>query len=94
MEEAVAPQAFVPDHEMVLDELGSALSRIVLLGAAVDGADSVCKFLEALPQGTRLTLLLTQHLGGQSDGELLERFAGHGPLQWTDYQYGCLVPGL
>jgi len=80
MEEAVAPQAFVPDHEMVLDELGSALSRIVLMGAAVDGADSVCKFLEALPQGTRLTLLLTQHLGGQSDGELLERFAGHGPL--------------
>ncbi|CAM5316677.1 chemotaxis protein CheB [Rhodanobacter lindaniclasticus] len=80
MEEAVAPQAFVPDHEMVLDELGSALSRIVLLGAALDGVDSVCAFLDALPASTRLTFLLTQHLGGQSDQDMLARFAGHGPL--------------
>ncbi len=80
MEEAIAPQAYVHDHEMMLDELGSALSRVVLLGASVDGVDAVCKFLEALPQTTRLTFLLTQHLGGRSDAELLERFAGHGPL--------------
>lgn len=80
MEEAVAPQAFVPDHEMVLDELGSALSRIVMLGASVDGVESVREFLGALPATTRLTFLLTQHLGGQSDRDVLERFAGHGPL--------------
>jgi two-component system chemotaxis response regulator CheB/chemosensory pili system protein ChpB (putative protein-glutamate methylesterase) len=80
MEEAVAPQAFVPDHEMVLDELGSALSRIVLLGASVDGVESVREFLGALPAATRLTFLLTQHLGDQSDRDVLERFAGHGPL--------------
>lgn len=79
MEEAVAPQAFVPDHEMVLDELGSALSRIVLLGASVDGVESVRAFLGALPATTRLTFLLAQHLGDRSDREMLERFAG-GPL--------------
>ena len=80
LEEAVAPQAFVPEHEMMLDELGSALSRIVLLGAAVDGIDSVCSFLDALPRGTRLTFLLTQHLGSQTEREVLDRLAGHGPL--------------
>jgi two-component system chemotaxis response regulator CheB/chemosensory pili system protein ChpB (putative protein-glutamate methylesterase) len=80
MEEAVAPQAYVPDHEMVLDELGSALSRIVLLGASVDGVDSVREFLAALPATTRLTFLLTQHLGEQSEQDMLGRFAGHGPL--------------
>lgn len=77
MEEAIAPQAYVHDHEMMLDELGSALSRVVLLGAAVDGVDSVCAFLAALPATTRLTFLHTQHLGGQSDAELVKRFAAH-----------------
>lgn len=75
MEEAIAPQAYVPEHEMVLDELGSALSRLVLLGAAVDGVTSVCEFLAALPANTRLAFLHTQHLGGQSDSALVERFA-------------------
>ncbi len=80
MEEAIAPQAYVHDHEMLLDELGSALSRIVLLGASVDGTESLCQFLEALPSATRLTFLLTQHMGGHSEEQLLERYAGHGPL--------------
>jgi len=80
MEEAVAPQAFVPEHEMVLDELGSALSRVVLLGAAVDSVDSVREFLGALPAATHLTFVLTQHLGGQSAAQMLARLAGHGPL--------------
>jgi len=76
LEEAVAPQAYVQEHEMILDDRGSALSRIVLLGAAVDGVDSVCEFLAAIPATTRLTFLLTQHLGGQSETALCERFAG------------------
>jgi two-component system chemotaxis response regulator CheB/chemosensory pili system protein ChpB (putative protein-glutamate methylesterase) len=75
MEEAIAPQAYVHDHEMLLDDLGTALSRIVVLGAAVSGTDSVCDFLAALPATTRLTFLHTQHLGEQSDAALVERFA-------------------
>ncbi|TPG08608.1 chemotaxis protein CheB [Rhodanobacter glycinis] len=75
MEEAIAPQAYVHDHEMLLDDLGTALSRIVVLGAAVSGTDSVCDFLAALPATTRLTFLHTQHLGEQSDVALVERFA-------------------
>ena len=81
MEEAIAPTQYVHDHEMVLDELGSALSRIVLLGAAVSGVDSVCSFLAALPSGSRLTFLHTQHLAEQqSDAALVERLAAHCPL--------------
>ncbi len=79
IEEAIAPQAYVheSEHEMILDELGSALSRIVLLGAAISGLDSVCAFLAALPATTRLTFLLTQHLGDNLDTALVERFATH-----------------
>jgi chemosensory pili system protein ChpB (putative protein-glutamate methylesterase) len=77
MEEAIAPQAYVHEHEMVLDDLGSALSRVVLLGAAVDGIDAVCTFLAALPASTRLTFLLTQHLGGQSDASLVAEFSAN-----------------
>jgi len=80
MEEAIAPKPYVHthDHEMMLDELGSALSRIVLLGAAVSGVDSVCTFLAALPASSRLTFLHTQHLGEQqSDVALVERLAAH-----------------
>jgi chemosensory pili system protein ChpB (putative protein-glutamate methylesterase) len=81
MEEAIAPQAYVHNnHEMVLDVLGSALSRVVLLGAAVSGTDSVCAFLAALPASTRLTFLHTQHHGGQSSAALVEKLAAHCPL--------------
>ncbi|MEP7186798.1 MAG: chemotaxis protein CheB, partial [Rhodanobacter sp.] len=77
MEDAIAPQAYVheSDHEMVLDDLGSALSRIVLLGAATSGIDSVCAFLAELPATTRLTFLHTQHLGDHLDTALVEKFA-------------------
>jgi chemosensory pili system protein ChpB (putative protein-glutamate methylesterase) len=77
MEEAIAPQAYVHEHEMVLDVLGSALSRVVLLGAAVSGTDSVCSFLGALPASTRLTFLHTQHQGGQSSAALVEKLAAY-----------------
>jgi len=79
MAEAIAPQAYAHDreHEMVLDEPGSALSRVVLLGAAVDGVESVCAFLAALPASTRLTFLHTQHLGEHSDIALAEKLGEH-----------------
>jgi two-component system chemotaxis response regulator CheB/chemosensory pili system protein ChpB (putative protein-glutamate methylesterase) len=80
IEEAIAPRAYVHDHEMLLDELGSALSRIVLLGAAVSGVDSVCTFLAALPSDMRLVFLHTQHLGEQSDAALVEKLAAHSTL--------------
>jgi chemosensory pili system protein ChpB (putative protein-glutamate methylesterase) len=75
MEEAIAPQAYVHEHEMVLNDLGTALSRVVVLGAAADGTDAVCDFLAALPASTPLTFLHTQHLGGKSDAALVARLA-------------------
>jgi two-component system chemotaxis response regulator CheB/chemosensory pili system protein ChpB (putative protein-glutamate methylesterase) len=70
MEEAVAPQPY--SHEMHLDENGRPLHRVVLLGAAADGLDSVCEFLSALPERTQSTFLLVQHLGAQSMAGLME----------------------
>jgi chemosensory pili system protein ChpB (putative protein-glutamate methylesterase) len=97
MEEAIAPQAYVHEHEhehaMVLDELGSALSRVVLLGAAIDGIDAVCTFLAALPASTRLTFLLTQHLGGQSDASLVAEFAANCALPVRLAKGGRAKPG-
>ncbi|GAA0887937.1 chemotaxis protein CheB [Rhodanobacter soli] len=93
MEEAIAPQAYVHEHEMVLDELGGALSRVVLLGAAIDGIDAVCTFLAALPASTRLTFLLTQHLGGQSDASLVAEFAANCTLPVRLARGGRAGPG-
>jgi len=80
MEEAIAPQAYAPEHEMLLDDLGGALGRIVLLGAAASGTDSVCSFLAALPASPRLTFLHTQHQGEQSPEALAEKLAAHSAL--------------
>ena len=77
MEEAVAPQVYVAESEMLLDDLRAALSRIVLLGAAADSTDSVRAFLSALPSATRLTFLHTQHLGAQSSATLVENLAAN-----------------
>jgi len=78
LEEAVAPQQYQqPANEMMLDELGGALNRIVLLGAAVDSMDSVCGFLAGLPASTRLTFLHAQHLGNQSATALVEELSAH-----------------
>lgn len=77
IEEAIAPQAYVHENEMLLDDLGSALSRVVLLGAAANGTESVCDFLGGLPADARCTLLLVQHLGTQSTTDMATRFAAH-----------------
>ncbi|WP_426663090.1 chemotaxis protein CheB [Rhodanobacter aciditrophus] len=79
MEEAVAPQAWEP-AEMLLDDLGSVPSRVVLLGAAVDGLDAVCDFLATLPGTARHTILLTQHFGGQPAAAVLQRLATRSSL--------------
>lgn len=79
MEEAVAPQAWEPT-EMLLDDLDSALSRVVLLGAAADGLPSVCEFLALLPVNARHTILLVQHFGTQPVEAVLERLSTHSIL--------------
>jgi len=78
LEEAVAPQQYEkPVNEMMLDELGGALNRIVLLGATVDSTDSVCAFLAGLPASSRLTFLHAQHLGNQPAAALVEKLSAH-----------------
>jgi two-component system chemotaxis response regulator CheB/chemosensory pili system protein ChpB (putative protein-glutamate methylesterase) len=76
LEEAIAPQDYVP-NEMVLDDLGAALGRLVVLGATTEGTASVCAFLSALPAGLRATVLHTQHLAGKPADGLVEYFAEH-----------------
>lgn len=80
LEESVAPQAFQPSHEMVLDDTGTALSRIVLLGAATSATESVGDFLAALPDTTRLTFLLISHCDVDSADELLEQLSARSPV--------------
>ena len=79
MEEAVAPQAWEP-NEMLLDDLGSVPSRVVLLGAAADGLDSVCDFLATLPATARHTILLTQHFGSRPANAVLQLLSTHSSL--------------
>ena len=80
LEEAIAPQAYEHVHEMVLDDTDSALSRLVLLGAAASGAASVAAFLAALPATSRLTFVLLQHLAAQSVQDLAQQLTSHGSL--------------
>ncbi len=70
MEEAVAPRAIHVPTEMHLDELHMALSRLVLTGAARDGAAAAAEFYAALPATLHLTFLHVQHFNGQ-DAEAL-----------------------
>jgi two-component system chemotaxis response regulator CheB/chemosensory pili system protein ChpB (putative protein-glutamate methylesterase) len=63
MEEAIAPRPISAGHEMHLDELHMALSRLVLTGAAADATESVTAFYAALPADNRTTFLHTQHVG-------------------------------
>ena len=74
MEEAIAPAAFEGSRSK---DAGSQLGQLVLLGATVSGLDSVCSFLQALPQKTSLTFVLAQHLGDLSVDELAEKLSAH-----------------
>lgn len=79
METAIAPQQRY-EHEMVLNVPDAAHGRILVLGAAVDSSDSVRAFLSALPAGLRLTILHTQHLGGQTPEALTQKLSPHSAL--------------
>ena len=75
MEEAVAPRAIHVPTEMHLDELHMALSRLVLTGAARDGAAAAAEFYAALPATSHLTFLHVQHLNGQHAEDLARQLA-------------------
>ncbi|KLD65494.1 chemotaxis protein CheB [Dyella japonica] len=67
MEEALAPKEFdATVTEMMLDDLDSAISRLLVLGAAADSLEAVCSFLSMLPADLRAAVLHVQHLGGKS----------------------------
>jgi two-component system chemotaxis response regulator CheB/chemosensory pili system protein ChpB (putative protein-glutamate methylesterase) len=77
IEEAIAPQQhFEPSSPvMMLDVPASALPRLVVLGATTESTASVGKFLAALPETLRATVLHTQHLAGRPAGGLVDYFA-------------------
>jgi len=79
IEEAIAPQRR-EDHEVILDDLDSAVGRVLLLGAAADSTESVCQFLSALPANLRMTVLHTQHHAFEDADGLTERLKAHAPL--------------
>lgn len=67
MEEALAPKEYdAGATEMLLDDLDSAISRLLVLGAAADSLEAVCSFLSMLPADLRAAVLHVQHLGGKS----------------------------
>jgi two-component system chemotaxis response regulator CheB/chemosensory pili system protein ChpB (putative protein-glutamate methylesterase) len=59
--EAIAPREEYQPFESHLQELDTALARLVVLGVAHDGAASLATFLGALPGDLKLPILLTQH---------------------------------
>lgn len=75
MEEAVAPKPMVSAHEMHLDELHMALSRLVLTGAAPEGAAAAAAFYAALPPNLRISFVHTQHLGRSQVEEVVANLA-------------------
>lgn len=81
MEEAIAPRPIGPAHEMHLDELHMALSRVVLTGAAADATESVMAFYAALPADARATFLHTQHVDRDDVAGLIEQLAGASTLR-------------
>lgn len=76
MEEAVAPTAFEEAEAF----RANSLSQIVLLGAAAGSSESVYGFLSALPAGSRLAFVLTQHLGATPVDTLVDALAQHSAL--------------
>lgn len=79
IEEAIKPQQH-EGFEVVLDELSSAVGKIVLLGGAADSTASVCRFLRALPRDLRCAVIHTQHHSVETSHELAEQLQDHARL--------------
>lgn len=94
MEEAVAPQQFETANEMSLDDSGTALRRVVMLGGAASATESVCAFLAALPATSRSTFVYIQHQGEQSTAELVARMVTDSALPVRQAEQGQIArPG-
>ncbi len=94
MEEAVAPQPFETANEMLQENAGSPLKRVVMLGGAASATVSVCAFLAALPATSRWAFVYTQHQGEQSTAELVARMATDSVLPVCQAEHGQIArPG-
>jgi hypothetical protein len=81
MEEALAPKDFeAAGTEMLLDDLDSAINRLLVLGAAADSLEAVCSFLSMLPPDLRAAVLHVQHLGGKSAESLSDTLTRYSEL--------------
>lgn len=80
MEEALAPKEFDAGTEMLLDDLDTAIGRLLVLGAAADSLEAVCSFLSMLPTDLRIAVLHVQHLGGKSIEALSDTLTRHSEL--------------
>lgn len=93
MEEAVAPKSFDPhtSNEMILEELTGGLSRVVMLGAATVGKESVAAFLGQLPADMRATIVHVQHQGGRPVEELIQALASSSPFPVRQVENGQMA---
>lgn len=90
IEEAIAPTVHDgTGHEMLLSDLDSAISRVLVLGAAADSVDAVCAFLSHLPGDLRLTVLHVQHLAGTSADALARQLDQHSRLPVREAVHGA-----
>jgi len=84
LEEAIAPIVEDSHHDngrtMVLEGLDSAISHLLVLGAAVDGVTSACTFLSHLPNQLQSPVLYVQHLDGIPVEALAGQLALHSML--------------
>lgn len=81
MEEALAPKEYdAAATEMILGDLDSAISRLLVLGAAADSLEAVCSFLSMLPADLRAAVLHVQHLGGKSVESLSDTLTRYSEL--------------
>jgi chemotaxis response regulator CheB len=74
---------------MLLGDLDSAISRVLVLGAAADSVDAVCAFLSQLPSDLRVTVLHVQHLDGKSAGALAQQLDQHSRLPVREAVHGA-----
>lgn len=80
LEEALAPTEYEGGNEMMLDDLGHAIGRLLVLGAAADSVEAVCSFLSRLPTNLRTAVLHVQHLGGKSAESMTDVLTLHSEL--------------
>jgi chemosensory pili system protein ChpB (putative protein-glutamate methylesterase) len=80
IEEAIAPKHEYQPYEVHLQELDTAFTRLLVLGAARDSEPSLVRFLAELPGDLKLPILLTQHHAESAAEQLVQSLIGHSAL--------------